>query len=122
MLIDRVCEGGGWNYGGSNVYGQNLFPYVPTTAWGVLALQDRPQEAAVVQSLARLRQDATTEPTAQALALAVLALRAAGKPDQGIADALTVEAARAVAMQHNVGLSLTMYALANATRSHAFAL
>ena len=41
MLTDRACTAGGWNYGGSNVYGQELFPYVPTTALGLLAMQDR---------------------------------------------------------------------------------
>ena len=122
MLIDRVCTGGGWNYGGSNVYGQELFPYVPTTAWGVLALQDRPQEPAVVRSLARLRQEATTEPSAQALALAVLALRVAGTPDPAIASALASEATRAITLQHTVGLALTMYALEDRTGGHAFAI
>ena len=122
MLIDRVCAGGGWNYGGSNVFGQDLFPYVPTTAWGLLALQDRPQEPAVVRSLARLRQDATTEPSAQALAIAVLALRVAGKPDPAIAAALATVAARAMTLHHNVGLALTMYALEDRTRGNAFAI
>ena len=122
MLIDRVCTGGGWNYGGSNVYGQDLFPYVPTTAWGILALQDRPQEQAVVRSLARLRQEATTEPTAQALALSALALRIAGRPEPSITTALTAEAARAVTLQHTVGLALTAYALDDRTGGHAFAI
>ena len=122
MLVDRVCAGGGWNYGGSNVFGQDLLPYVPTTAWGVLALQDRPQEPAFVQSLARLPQDAKTEPTAQALALAVLALRVAGKPDPAITAALATEASRAITLQHNVGLALTLYALEDRTRGRAFAI
>ena len=122
MLIDRVCTGGGWNYGGSNVFGQDLFPYVPTTAWGVLALQDRPQEPALVKSVARLRQDATTEPSAQALALAVIALQAAGRAPAEIRAALAKEAARALTLQHNVGLAMTLYALEDRSRGHAFAI
>lgn len=122
MLIDRVCAGGGWNYGGSNAFGQDLWPYVPTTAWGVLALQDRPQEPALVRSLSRLRQDAATEPSAQALALAVLALRVAGTPDPAITAALASEAARAITLHHNVGLAMTIYALEDRTGGHAFAL
>jgi hypothetical protein len=122
MLIDRVCTGGGWNYGGSNVFGQDLFPYVPTTAWGVLALQDRPREPAFVRSVGRLHQDATTEPTAQALALTMIALQVAGHPYAPITAALTTEAARAVTLQHNVGLALTLYALEDRTRGRAFAL
>ena len=122
MLIDRVCKGGGWNYGGSNVFGQDLFPYIPTTAWGVMALQDRPAEPAVVQSLERLRREANTEPTAQALALTVIALRIGRTPDAGIADALAREATGAVALKNNVGLAMTVYALDHLTGSDVFAL
>ena len=122
MLIDRVCNGGGWNYGGSNVFGQDLFPYVPTTAWGVMALQDRPLENAVVQSLSRLRREASSEPTAQALALAAMALRIAGTPDTSIENALVKETARAVALNHNVGLAMTIYALDERNGGDAFAL
>ena len=34
LLADRACRGGGWNYGNANVLGQDLHPYVPTTAVG----------------------------------------------------------------------------------------
>ena len=38
VLADRACEGGGWNTGNPEVYGQALPAYVPPTAVGVLAL------------------------------------------------------------------------------------
>ena len=41
LLQDRVCAGGGWNYGNSNVFNKNLPAYIPTTAIALLALQDR---------------------------------------------------------------------------------
>ena len=41
LLFDRQCAGGGWNYGNSEVLGQKLHAYVPTTALALLALQDR---------------------------------------------------------------------------------
>lgn len=40
LLYDRMCEGGGWNYGNSNVLGENLLPYPDTTAVALIALQD----------------------------------------------------------------------------------
>jgi hypothetical protein len=75
MLLDRACTVGGWNYGGSNVYGQELFPYVPTTALGLLAMQDRQKDPIVARALAWARTDASTEPSAQATALALIALK-----------------------------------------------
>jgi len=122
MLLDRVCAGGGWNYGGSNVFGQDLLPYVPTTAWGLLALQDHPKDPAVTSSLTRLRLDAATEPSAQALALATVALRVARQPDRAITAALAGQTARAMTLHHNVGLAMTLYALEDRTRGDAFAI
>ena len=123
MLIDRVCAGGGWNYGGSNVFGQDLFPYVPTTAWGLLALQDRPQEPAVVRSLARLRQDATHRThRAGAGAGGTGAARSRHGRTRRSARRLRASAARAMTLQHNVGLALTLYALEDRTRGNAFAI
>jgi hypothetical protein len=42
LILDRVCKGGGWNYGNSRVYDEELWPYPDTTAMALLALQDRP--------------------------------------------------------------------------------
>ena len=39
VLGDRECIGGGWNYGNRTVYGQDLAPYVQTTAVALIALQ-----------------------------------------------------------------------------------
>lgn len=69
LIRDRVCQNGGWNYGGSNVYGQELYPYVPTTAIALLAMQDRRDDPAVVKSVAFLEKSASTEPTSIALGL-----------------------------------------------------
>ena len=51
LLRDRMCEGGGWNYGNREVYGQSLPIHVPPTAAGVMALQDRTSDAVVVSRL-----------------------------------------------------------------------
>jgi hypothetical protein len=41
LLYDRMCKGGGWNYGNSVVLGEELPPYPDTTAIALIALQDR---------------------------------------------------------------------------------
>jgi hypothetical protein len=51
MLYDRMCRGGGWNFGNKNVLGEDLAPYPDTTAITLVALQDRRRQPGVVQSL-----------------------------------------------------------------------
>jgi hypothetical protein len=75
LLFDRMCHDGGWNYGNPNVYGKDLWPYVPTTALGLLALQDRAEHPAVRKSLIQLRNDLKTERSLLALALSVMCAR-----------------------------------------------
>jgi hypothetical protein len=40
LLYDRMCEGGGWNYGNVKVLGETLWPYPDVTAVALVALQD----------------------------------------------------------------------------------
>ncbi len=79
LLRDRVCRGGGWNYGSPLILGQALAAHVPTTALALLALQDGVGESAIAESLAFLGAACLSEPSALALALASLALRACGR-------------------------------------------
>jgi hypothetical protein len=55
MIYDRMCQGGGWNYGNSNVLGVDVPPYPETTAVALVALQDRQAETANQMSLEALR-------------------------------------------------------------------
>jgi hypothetical protein len=75
LLQDRVCAGGGWNYGNSNVFSKNLPAYIPTTAVALLALQDRHDEDFVRDSLTYLEKHAVEHPSTRALALSTLALK-----------------------------------------------
>ncbi len=76
MLLDRACAPGGWNYGGANAFGRDLFPYVPTTALGLLAMQDRKDLPVTRQAVNWLAQEAASEKSTQSLALAGIALTA----------------------------------------------
>ncbi|MGH7855033.1 MAG: hypothetical protein ACREP3_16410 [Candidatus Binatia bacterium] len=58
MIYDRMCEGGGWNYGNSKVLDYALWPYPDITAVALIALQDRAGEQANQQSLQALRKTA----------------------------------------------------------------
>jgi hypothetical protein len=90
MLLDRACPTGGWNYGNSNMLGRELQPYVPTTALGLLALQDR-RDPCVSRGLTFLSGGFRSEPTVLALSLAGICLTIYGSPpadlDVVIADA-----------------------------------
>jgi hypothetical protein len=96
LLIDRCCRDGGWNFGNANVMGQDLFPHVPTTAIALLALQGRPEEPAVVRSLAYLESHWSDEPSPLALGLSLICLHTYGRASSDIESRLrALENARA---------------------------
>jgi hypothetical protein len=79
ILQERVCVTGGWTYGNPNVFGRDLPAYVPTTALGLLALQDRKDEVCVRRSLNYLEEHAAKHRSTRGLALSILALRRHGR-------------------------------------------
>lgn len=56
MIYDRMCNGGGWNYGNSKVFGEALWPYPDVTAVALIALQDHQANQANQESLRALRR------------------------------------------------------------------
>lgn len=56
MIYDRMCAGGGWNYGNSKVFGETLWPYPDVTAVALIALQDRRATQGNQESLRALRK------------------------------------------------------------------
>jgi hypothetical protein len=117
VLNDRACRGGGWNYGNSNVFGQDLVPYVPTTALALLALRDRPNEPVVIRGLEQLQRDVLSERSAVALSLAIICLRVYGRPTSVPEQHLTqVIVDRHLSSGYGddlLGLSMALYALAD---------
>ncbi|MEQ1911672.1 MAG: hypothetical protein ABMA15_22835, partial [Vicinamibacterales bacterium] len=67
LLANRVCTGGGWNFGNAVALGQDLRAYVPTTAVALMSLQDRRGEPAARQSLSMLESNRLAEPSAMTL-------------------------------------------------------
>jgi hypothetical protein len=56
MIYDRMCDGGGWNYGNSKVFGEALWPYPDVTAVALIALQDYKVRQANQEALRALRR------------------------------------------------------------------
>jgi hypothetical protein len=113
LLVDRSCQGGGWNYGNSNMLGKQLAPYVPTTAVALLALRDRGSEPVVTQALAFLEQHSTSERSAMALGLALRALRVHGKNTKVVEAVLQEQLPITVALGNHAAVAVALYALTN---------
>jgi hypothetical protein len=119
MLRDRACKDGGWNYGSSNVYGQELFPYVSTTALGLIAMQDRSADPVVTRALQRLETGYVAEPTPMALALTVMALGAHARPADAPRALLKKRLSKPDAQASTLNLAMSLYALTDAPDGHA---
>ena len=79
MLYDRVCEGGGWNYGNTNVYGVNVPPYAEVTAIALLGLQDRREMPAHRSSIEAMRRMLAEMDSGFALSWAIACLAVHGQ-------------------------------------------
>jgi hypothetical protein len=110
LLLNRSCEAGGWNYGNGSALGQDLRPYVPTTALALIALQDHQSDPVVERSLAYLDRARVTEPSAMALAMTVLCLRIYGRPADDVEERLAGDLDRAQRLGNLQALAMMLYA------------
>jgi len=122
MLRDRACRDGGWNYGSSNVYGQELFPYVSTTALGLMAMQDRSGDPIVTRALQRLERGYTSELTPMALALTVIAFEMYKRPRDAARALLAQRLSKPEPVTSMLGRAMSLYALTDSPDGHAFRL
>jgi hypothetical protein len=79
MIYDRMCKGGGWNYGNSKVLDYALWPYPDTTAVALIALQDRAGDQANQESLQALRKTADEANSGLAASWAAISLNVYGQ-------------------------------------------
>ena len=112
-MFDRVCQDGGWNYGNPEVYGQKLWPYVPTTAVALLALQDLRNHAVVIRSLGQLQKDVASERSVVAVALSIVCLRAYGVAT-GALEQTAIELSAHADPGNLLGVAMMLYALTDA--------
>jgi len=73
LLYDRMCAGGGWNYGNAQVLGEELRPYPDITALTLIALQNHQVAEANTLSLHALRSMTAQVPSGLALSWSILA-------------------------------------------------
>jgi hypothetical protein len=111
LMRDRMCAGGGWNYGNKEVYGQSLLPHVPPTAAGVLAFQDRRSEPFVVSAVDILEKQGPREGSAAALAVAWIALSAVQAPAAALARQLSERVSPAEAVGNLAVIGMLLYVL-----------
>ncbi|MEJ2720062.1 MAG: terpene cyclase/mutase family protein [bacterium] len=90
LLLDRGCADGGWNYGNREVLGRELPPFVPTTAWAVMALQECPDAGTAIDGgLDYLEKEVGSHPSALSLSLGILAFDIHGRSTDRFANMLT---------------------------------
>jgi hypothetical protein len=89
LLLDRVCEDGGWNYGNRIIYGATFQGFPSTTALAALALQDSAVARPVVErGLAFLKRGMQSHQSALTLSLAILCFQVFSKPVAPLVAAL----------------------------------
>jgi hypothetical protein len=120
LLFDRMCASGGWNYGNPRVFDAALQAYVPTTALGLLALQDRATHPAVTKSLDFLAAHARSEPSTTAVSITTIALAVLGRPDDRLREQVTESVPIATEMAQVAAVALGAYALQNEDGYAAF--
>lgn len=79
MLMDRQLPHGGWNYGNTIVYGQELYPQPGTTGIALVALIGHADKTEVRKSLDYLTNQAEQCRTPFSLGWALMALSAWGE-------------------------------------------
>jgi len=114
LLLDRVCAPGGWNYGNANTLGQDLRPYVPTTAIGLMAMQDRRSDAGISRSSEWLAANRFSESSTLALSLASMSLKICGLPADDVDVRLIDVVVKSESSGHLLGMAMAAYALSAA--------
>jgi uncharacterized protein (DUF362 family) len=80
LLLDRVLETGGVNYGNRRIFGISLEPIPTPTSLALLALQGR-EDPGITRSLDYLREQALRSCDVEHVAWSILALDACGQSD-----------------------------------------
>ena len=89
LLFDRMCQGGGWNFGNPIILNRPIAPSLSETAIALFALQDVPEAAtAIDDGLRVLEVGLPNYPSALSLALGILCLQIFERPVDRFVDLL----------------------------------
>ena len=116
MIYDRMCAGGGWNYGNAEVYEEKLWPYPDTTALALIATQDRRQRNENQISLRLLHGLALKADSGLAIAWASICFALYGQNNLALQNALAQRFAKSQFLGENKALALALLALGDGAR------
>ena len=111
MIYDRVCNGGGWNYGNSRVLDYALWPYPDITAVALIAMQDHAREQANQESLQVLSKIARETDSGLALCWAAICLNIYAQDNSGFQGQIEKRFAATAFLGESKSLALAVIAL-----------
>lgn len=111
MIYDRVCNGGGWNYGNSKVLDYALWPYPDITAIALIAMQDHAREQANQESLQVLSKLARATDSGLALCWAAICLNIYAQDNSGFQGQIERRFAATAFLGETKSLALAVIAL-----------
>ena len=116
MIYDRMCEGGGWNYGNAAVYGDPLWPYPDITALVLIALQDHRERNQNQVSLRILAKVAETTDSGLALGWSSICLSLYGHDNSGLKQRLHQRFVRTKFLNETKPIALSILAAGDGSR------
>lgn len=116
LIYDRVCPGGGWNYGNARVLGESLSPYADTTALALIAVHDRERREVTRQSLRVLVDLMQASRSGLALGWTILCLDLYGMPSAPWHARLRAQYAETRFLEKTKPLALAVLALNGGAR------
>jgi Prenyltransferase and squalene oxidase repeat len=116
MIYDRMCEGGGWNYGNAAVYGDPLWPYPDITALVLIALQDHRERNQNQVSLRILAKVAETTDSGLALGWSSICLSLYGHDNSELRQRLDQRFVRTKFLNETKPTALSILAAGDGSR------
>src|ERR1044072_4493654 len=116
MIYDRMCEGGGWNYGNAAVYGDPLWPYPDITALALMALQDHRERNQNQVSLRILAKVAETTDSGLALGWSSICLSLYGHDNSELRQRLDQRFVRTKFLNETKPIALSILAAGDGSR------
>jgi hypothetical protein len=116
LVYDRMCPGGGWNYGNSVVLDEALEPYPDTTAIALLALRQHADAEANQRSLDVLERLLAEHDSGLALSWSILCLDVYGRETQPLRTRLEASFAARGFLDDTRSLALACLALDDGAR------
>ena len=116
MIYDRMCEGGGWNYGNTAVYGDPLWPYPDITALALIALQNHKERSENQVSLRVLSKTAAITDSGLALGWSSICLALYGHDNSELRKRLEEKFVKTKFLGETKAIALSILAAGDRSR------